>query len=45
MQLLKKHKKAKEDFANNQVHNVLRIFDVLPDFPFTASETMRNYYL
>ena len=22
-----------------------RLFDILPNFPFTASETMRNYYL
>ena len=26
-------------------HNILRLFDVLPDFPFTASETIRDYYL
>ena len=24
----------------NQFHNILRLFDVLPNFPFTASETM-----
>ena len=26
-------------------HNILRLFDVLPNFPFTTSETMRDYYL
>ena len=25
--------------------NILRLFDILPHFPFTASETMRDYYL
>ena len=29
----------------NHFHNILRLFDVLPNFPFTASETMRDYYL
>ena len=24
----------------NQFHNTLKLFDVLPNFPFTASETM-----
>ena len=26
-------------------HNALRLFDVLPNFPFATSETMRDYYL
>ena len=26
-------------------HKVLRLFDVLPNFPLTKSETMRDYYL
>ena len=29
----------------NHFHNILRLFDVLPDFPFTTSETMDDYYL
>ena len=29
----------------NHFHNILRLFDVLTNFPFTASETMCNYYL
>ena len=29
----------------NHFHNILRLSDVLPNFPFTASETMCNYYL
>ena len=29
----------------NHFHTILRLFDVLPDFPFTASETMGDYYL
>ena len=26
-------------------HNILRLFDVLPNVPFTTSETMHDYYL
>ena len=29
----------------NQFYNILRLFDALPNFPFTSSETMCNYYL
>ena len=29
----------------NHFHNILRLFDVLPNFLFTASETIGNYYL
>ena len=29
----------------NQFHNILRLFDVLLNFPFTTSETMGDYYL
>ena len=29
----------------NNFHNILRLFDVLPNFPFTTSETMGEYYL
>ena len=29
----------------NHFHNILRLFDVLPNFPFTKIETMRDYYL
>ena len=43
--LLIKTKKAKENFADNPFHNIVRLFDVLPNFPFTTSETMRDYYL
>ena len=35
-----------EAFTNyNHFHNVLRLFDVLRNFAFTTSETMRDYYL
>ena len=27
----------------NQFHNILRLFDVLPNFSFTTSETMCDY--
>ena len=30
---------------HNHFHNILRRFDVLPNFPFTTSEMMRDYYL
>ena len=29
----------------NHFHNIFRLFDVLPNFPFTTSEAMRDYYL
>ena len=29
----------------NYFQNILRLFDVLSNFPFTTSETMRDYYL
>ena len=29
----------------NRFHNILRLFDVLPNFPFAASKTMCDYYL
>ena len=29
----------------NQFDNILRLFDVLQNFPFTASKTMSDYYL
>ena len=29
----------------NQFHNILRLFDVLPTFSFTKSETMCDYDL
>ena len=32
-------------FFHNQAHNILRLFDVLPNFPFTTSETMGDFYL
>ena len=28
----------------NHFHNILRVSDVLPNFSFTASETMSDYY-
>ena len=32
-------------FSYNEFHNILRVFDVLPNFPFTSSETMGDYHL
>ena len=40
-----KTSEAKENWSDNQFHNVLRHFGVLPIFPFTTSETMCDYYL
>ena len=31
--------------SNNHFHNILRLFDFLPNFPFTTSEKMHDYYL
>ena len=36
---------ALEASAHNHFHNILRLFDVLPIFSFTNSETMRDYFL
>ena len=38
-------RKNERAYILQSVHNVLRLFNVLPNFPFTASETMGNYYL
>ena len=37
--------KSKENCVNNHFHSNLRFFEVLPSFPFTTIETMRDYYL
>ena len=33
------------DPGKNKFHNILKLFDVLTNFPFTTSEAMCNYYL
>ena len=35
--------KSKKNIADNHVHNILRLFDVLPNFIFTTSETKHDY--
>ena len=30
---------------SNHFRNILRLFKVLPNFPFTTTETMPDYYL
>ena len=37
--------RARFIFDFNHFHDILRLFDVLPNFPFTTSETMRDYHL
>ena len=34
--------KAKENFAGNHAHNILRLLDILPNFPFTISENVNS---
>ena len=34
--------KGKRNFSDNLCHNILRPFDVLPNFPFTTCETNRD---
>ena len=29
---------------HNHFYNILRLFDALPNFPFTTSQAMRDYY-
>ena len=43
MTVVNKDKKQKKNVADNHFHNVLRLFDVLPNFPFPTSETKHNY--
>ena len=40
-----KASKAKENFSDNHFHNILRFFDVLPNFLSSTSEIMRDCYL
>ena len=37
--------KAKQNFTDNHFHNILRLFDVLLNFPLTASQIMRRFFL
>ena len=37
-------KKGKENFSDKHCHNILRLDD-FNKFPFTTSETMRDYHL
>ena len=34
-----------DTFIYNHFHNILRLFNVLPNSPFTTNEKMRDYYL
>ena len=33
------------ELVHNYLHNIFRLFEVLPNFPFTTSEMMHDYYL
>ena len=35
--------KAKENFADNDGYNILRLFGILPNFSFITSEMKRDY--
>ena len=41
----KDHRIGTYEINNNHLNNILRLFDVLPNFLFSTSEAMRNYYL
>ena len=43
--VFKKSEISKEKFAGNQFHNILRLFDVLPNFPFNTREKINDYCL
>ena len=43
--VVNKNIESKIKFDRQSVHNILRLFDVLPNFPFTTSETFGDYYL
>ena len=36
---------SKKKYSYNQFRNILRLFDVLPNFSFTTSETIDDYYM
>ena len=38
-------KNKKKKIVDNHFHNILRRFSALPNFHFTTSETMSDYYL
>ena len=37
--------KSERKFSRQLLHDILRLFDFLPYFPFTTSEMMRDNYL
>ena len=39
------HYRKKENFGDSHFHNILSLFDVLPNFPFTTSSTKRDYLI
>ena len=41
----KDHRIGIYEINNNHLNNILRLFDVLPNFLFSTSETMRHYDL
>ena len=41
----KDHRIGTYEINNNHLNNILRLFDVLPNFLFSTSEAMRNYHL
>ena len=38
-----KHLKKRKKLIATQFHNILRLFDALPNIPFTTSETIITY--
>ena len=36
---------SNENFEDDHFHSILSVFDVLKNFSFTTSETVRDYYL
>ena len=36
---------GKGNYADNSGHNIMRIFDLLPNFPFFTSERKPDYYI
>ena len=45
LQQCRKRAETKSHKDYNQFHNILKLFDVLPNFLFTTSETVCAYYL
>ena len=43
MEMTTKTQKSKENFADKDTHNILRLLNIWPNFPFSPSEIKYDY--